>query len=251
MSATTIAPGQQAAFTPEEEFQRAVRSRRLITWLLVFAIVMFFAGLTSAYVVSKSSADFWVRIALPKAFYYSTAFILAGSLTLQLALMAARSGKPGRIGPLVALTLVLGLCFAWSQKQGWAQLNDGGHVLSFSNVLQPTGVYGTDYTVEAQGVTLVKEGNEYFHPDDVARTKPLNADMAEHVNGASQYLIALTWAHFIHVAFGLIGLLVMLVMAMRHRYSQRNHVGLWAGTVYWHFLGGLWVYLLLFLLIVH
>src|SRR5690606_41672960 len=33
-------------FTPEEEFQRKVRARRTLTWLIVFAIVMFLAGLT-------------------------------------------------------------------------------------------------------------------------------------------------------------------------------------------------------------
>jgi cytochrome c oxidase assembly protein Cox11 len=39
-------------FTPAEERQRRFRSRKLVTYLIVFAIVMFFAGLTSAYVVS-------------------------------------------------------------------------------------------------------------------------------------------------------------------------------------------------------
>jgi heme/copper-type cytochrome/quinol oxidase subunit 3 len=43
----------------------------------------------------------------------------------------------------------------------------------------------------------------------------------------------------------------MLGMALRARYTKEDHVGLWAGAMYWHFLGGLWVYLLLFLLFVH
>ena len=82
-------------------------------------------------------------------------------------------------------------------------------------------------------------------------SQDLNADMAEQVNGASQYFYVLTWAHFGHVVFGLLSLLVMLIMALRRRYTPQDHVGLWAGAVYWHFLGGLWVYLLSFLLIVH
>ena len=46
-------------------------------------------------------------------------------------------------------------------------------------------------------------------------------------------------------------MLVIAIMAFMGRYSQEDHVGLWSGTLYWHFLGGLWVYLLLFLLFVH
>lgn len=239
------------AFTAQEEKQRSIRSRRMITWLIVFAIVMFFAGLTSAYVVSKSSVDFWVHFRLPSAFYISTGLILLGSLTVHLALSAARSGAKGRIAPMLGLTLALGLAFAYYQVQGWSELRSTGNYLSFSNLLQPTGEYGADYTISMQGATLMKEGEEYFHPEDAARERPLNADMAEQVNGASQYFYVLTWAHFIHVLFGLLSLLVMLIMALLGRYTPQDHVGLWAGAVYWHFLGGLWVYLLSFLLIVH
>lgn len=241
----------KAAFTPQEEAQRSVRSRKLITYLLLFAIVMFFAGLTSAYLVSRSSADYWVIIALPQAFYFSTAFILLGSTTMYGALWAARRGKRSLILPMLGMTLLLGIGFGRYQWQGWSELHEKGNFFSFSNVLQPSGMYGTDYLIEMNGVPLVNEGGQFFLPDDVARTRPLNADMAEQVNGASQYLYMLTWAHFAHVAFGFLSLVVMLVMAGLGRYTTTDHVGLWAGGLYWHFLGGLWVYLLLFLLFVH
>ncbi|HMC96624.1 MAG TPA: hypothetical protein VKG92_03165 [Flavobacteriales bacterium] len=239
------------AFTPQEEVQRKVRSRKLITWLLVFAIVMFFAGLTSAYVVSRSSAQYWVIMHLPKVFFVSTALILAGSVTMHLALLAARAGNTRRIPSLLVVTLLLGLGFGYCQWQGWGQLRALGNIFSFSNVLQPTGTYGVDYAIESRGTILVKEGDSFYMPDDVARAKPLNADMAERTNGASQYFYMLTWAHFAHVAFGLASLLIMIAMALRGRYTADDHAGLWGGAVYWHFLGGLWVYLLLFLLFVH
>lgn len=240
-----------APFTPEEEFQRAIRSRKLITWLIVFAIVMFFAGLTSAYVVTRSSAPYWVVIGLPTIFYYSTAFIIAGSITIHLALMAARSGRTRSVPALLVATLLMGLGFAWCNWQGWGELRALGNIFSFSNVLQPTGTYGVDYAIESNGALLVKEGESFYMPDDVAQAKPLNADMAEQVNSASQYFYILTWAHFAHLAAGLLSLLVMIILALRGRYTATDHVGIWAGTIYWHFLGGLWVYLLLFLLFVH
>lgn len=239
------------AFSPEQEFQRAIRSRRMITLLIVFAIVMFFAGLTSAYVVSRGSAEYWVNFKLPTAFWYSTAFIIGGSLTVQAALMLAKAGKQSLVSQFVALTLALGMGFGYYQFKGWSQLATMGNVLSFSNVLQPIGDYGTDYTVMANNTPLVKQGEEYFQQDDVTFSTPLNSDMAEQVNGASQYFYILTGSHFAHAAFGLISLVVMLVMALQKRYTPQDHVGLWAGAVYWHFLGGLWVYLLLFLQFVH
>lgn len=239
------------AFSPEQESQRATQSRRMITFLIVFAIVMFFAGLTSAYVVSRGSAEFWVNFNLPTAFWFSTVFIVGGSLTVHAALMSAKAGKQNLVSQLLMVTLALGIGFSYYQFKGWSQLAAMGNVLSFSNVLQPKGEYGTDYMVMANNSPLVKQGEEYFSQDDVTFSTPLNSDMAEQVNGASQYFYILTGTHFAHAAFGLISLVVMLIMALQKRYTPQNHVGLWAGAVYWHFLGGLWVYLLLFLQFVH
>jgi len=56
---------------------------------------------------------------------------------------------------------------------------------------------------------------------------------------------------FIGKKIGLLSLLVMVAMAIRKRYMPNDHVGLWSGVLYWHFLGALWIYLLLFLVFVH
>src|SRR5690606_19356551 len=57
-------------FTPEELHERAIRTRKLVTRLILVAIVMFFAGLTSAYVVSMSGG-YWVDIKVPQPFILS------------------------------------------------------------------------------------------------------------------------------------------------------------------------------------
>ena len=166
--------------------------------------------------------------------------------------MAARSGRTRPVPALLVVTLLLGLGFAYCNWQGWGELRALGNIFSFSNVLQPTGTYGVDYAIESNGALLVKEGGNFYMPDDVVRReRGCRADMAEQVNSASQYFYILTWAHFAHLAAGLLSLLVMIILALRGRYTANDHVGLWAGTIYWHFLGGLWVYLLLFLLFVH
>lgn len=236
-------------FTPEEERQRGFRSRKLVTWLIVFAIVMFFAGLTSAYVVSMSG-DFWVHIRIPSAFWISTGAILLSSLTAQLALMGVKRGSTAGTPWLLLVTLVLGLVFTWSQFKGWGELVEKGNFL-VGKVLDSKGEYGTDYTITRNGQTLILENGKFYLPTDVAGADPQNSLLEEQRNTSSSYLYVLTFAHLAHLVFGLLSLLVMLVMALKKRYRADDHVGLWAGTVYWHFLAGLWVYLLLFLSYVH
>jgi cytochrome c oxidase subunit 3 len=98
---------------------------------------------------------------------------------------------------------------------------------------------------------LVLEGDKFYLADDVARVRPLNAELEEQKNTASSYFYALTVAHLAHLGAGLLSLLVMLIMALMGRYTSGSHAGLWSGVIYWHFLGGLWVYLLLFFRFVH
>jgi len=236
-------------FTPEELHQRSIRSRKLITYLTVFAIVMFFAGLTSAYVVTMTNA-FWVDFDMPQAFIWSTVFIVISSVSLQAALVAAKRGKKGAIMPLLLVTLLLGGAFTYSQFSGWSELVNEGNYLTgkLENIKSE---YGVDYTIKKNGVALEMVGDKFFSPEDVNRENPLNAELREQRNNSSAYFFTLTFAHLAHLAFGILSLIVMVVMAAMSRYTARDHVGLWAGATYWHFLGGLWIYLLLFLAFIH
>lgn len=241
--------------TPEEELTperqaRMAKAKRSITYLLFFSIVMFFAGLTSAYLVSKGGATYWVNFHLPKAFWWSTGFILVSSATMQMALGHARNDRRRQVAPFVLLTLVLGLSFSASQFKGWNDMLNDGYAL-VSRLKSLKGEYGTDYTIERRGLTLVKKGDEFFLPDDTDFEHPLNPEMDQVLNSASSYFYALTYSHFAHILGGLIALVVITIKAFMGRYGREEHQGLWAGTVYWHFLGALWVYLLLFLAYVH
>ncbi|MCB0787420.1 MAG: hypothetical protein KDC02_24785, partial [Flavobacteriales bacterium] len=89
---------------------------------------------------------YWVDIRVPNAFYLSTVVILASSAVVQLALVSTRRGNTSRVPLLLAITLALGLVFAWSQFQGWSQLVERGNFV-VGKVLQSSGTYGTDYTI--------------------------------------------------------------------------------------------------------
>lgn len=241
MNEAEEAAGRKASMT---------KAKRNLTYLMLFSIVMFFAGLTSAYLVSKGSSTYWVNFHMPNAFWWSTGFIIVSSITIQFALDQARKGHKRAVAPFVILTLALGICFSYSQFKGWSELLQDGYAL-VSRLNNVNTEYGKDYTIDRRGITLVMEGDLYYLPDDTGHEHPLNAEMSESMNAASSYFYVLTYAHYGHIIGGLIALLVISVKALLGRYGREEHQGLWAGTIFWHFLAGLWVYLLLFLAYVH
>jgi cytochrome c oxidase subunit 3 len=64
---------------------------------------------------------------------------------------------------------------------------------------------------------------------------------------AGQYFYILTWMHFLHLAGGLITLLVTTVQAYKGKYGPEDYLGLKLANIFWHFLDLLWIYLLCFL----
>ena len=82
---------------------------------------MMFAGLTSAYIVKGSQPD-WSTVAMPQIFYYSTAVIIASSITVQLALKSFKERKMMQYRRLITITALLGSVFIFFQLIGFRQL---------------------------------------------------------------------------------------------------------------------------------
>lgn len=66
-------------------------------------------------------------------------------------------------------------------------------------------------------------------------------------NLAGSFFYVITGLHLAHVVGGVISLIVVLIKSMRGKYSSSNYLGVQVSITYWHFLGGLWIYLYLFL----
>jgi cytochrome c oxidase subunit 3 len=63
----------------------------------------------------------------------------------------------------------------------------------------------------------------------------------------SSFLYLLTGLHVVHLVGGLFSLIVVFVKTIKKRYNAEDSVGFQVSLTYWHFLGGLWVYLFFFL----
>lgn len=89
------------------------------------SMIMVFAGLTSAYLISTKRED-WVSFNLPDAFYISTLLIVLSSVTFILAKRSIKHDKRSQTGLFLSISLVLGIGFVIAQFYGFKELIDAG-----------------------------------------------------------------------------------------------------------------------------
>ena len=94
-------------------------------WLFIVSITMIFASLTSAYIVKKSDGQ-WLLFDIPQIFWVSTGILLASSITMQLAVSAAKKNNITSTRFLLGITTALGAIFLISQFFGWQELVSQG-----------------------------------------------------------------------------------------------------------------------------
>ena len=117
----------EITMTTEEQKSRTARSYKLILLFAMVSMTMMFAGLTSAFVVSKSRADWLKDFQLPTAFYFSTIAIIGCSVTFHLAKKAIQKDYQGRTTMFLLSTLALGILFVILQFVGFGQIVANGY----------------------------------------------------------------------------------------------------------------------------
>ena len=118
--------------TFEEEQARKGKTYKLLLWFGMISICMIFAGLTSAYVVSKSRPDWLKDFVLPSAFVISTVAMLVSSFTFYLALQATKKDNRSMATTFLLLTLALGIAFIVLQFKGFGQVIENGYFFTGS-----------------------------------------------------------------------------------------------------------------------
>jgi cytochrome c oxidase subunit III len=186
--------------TKTEYKLRSARSYKLLLLFAMISMTMMFAGITSAFVVSKSRADWLKDFQLPNAFYWSTLLIIFSSFTFHMAKKAIKRDDNNTTTNFFLVTLASGIGFVVLQFVGFGQIVANGYY----------------FTGAASSITTT-------------------------------FLYIVTVVHLLHLAGGLISLLIIIYNHFKQKYNSTQTLGIELGAMYWHFLDILWVYLFLFL----
>src|SRR6478672_170027 len=118
------------AMTAEEHKARSNRSYKLLLLFGMISMTMMFAGLTSAFIVSKKRADWANDFHMPSAFFVSLVAIMLCSITFHFAKKAIQKDDRKTTTILLWTTLFLGLSFVFFQFQGFNQMVAEGNYLT-------------------------------------------------------------------------------------------------------------------------
>jgi cytochrome c oxidase subunit 3 len=137
------------------------------TWILLTAIIMLFAGLSSAYIVLRGVPS-WQNIELPSLLWPNTAVLLLSSLAIELSKRAIRRNDIQSMKLWLTVGGVLGFGFLAGQLAAWRQLVNAGVYLpstqqsSFFYIL--TGLHGLHLLggIVALGIVLVMALNDHL-----------------------------------------------------------------------------------------
>ena len=177
-------------------------------WIGIATITMSFAAYTSALVVRQGSAPDWQHFQLPPILYLNTVLLLASSATLELGRARVR----------------------WS----WVE-----SLLGARSDSSPLGI-GWLYTTLSLGLLFVA--------GQVLAWRNLAAQgLYLATNPSSSFFYIFTALHALHLLGGIVALGYMLHRLRRLAGGPPNGA-LGAVSLYWHFMGVLWVYLLLVLM---
>jgi cytochrome c oxidase subunit 3 len=178
-------PGWSSERTPPPE------GYRLAIRLTLVSVTVLFLALSSAFIFNRAELQ---PIATPRVLWVSTGFILASSVTIEMARRALRRRIENRFKFWISTTMLLGLCFLGAQLVLWKQLVASGFYV-----------------------------NKNHH---------------------SGYAYIFTGLHGTHLIGGLIALAYVTLRDASKWTAVRRRVSVDATVLYWHFLDGLWIYLL-------
>jgi cytochrome c oxidase subunit 3 len=113
--------------TAQEHKERTDRSYKLLLLFAMGSMTMMFAGIVSAFVVSKSREDWMKDFQLPTAFYFSALTILLCSVTFHLAKKGIKKDNRTATTGFLLTTLGLGITFVVCQFAGFEQIVQQGY----------------------------------------------------------------------------------------------------------------------------
>ncbi len=147
------------------------------------------------------------------------------------------------------LNFVNGYLYAINDTELMNPLNK--YYITPSGQLLLLGSYGDDYTISYENDILEFDNGYFYSSNDVGHLSPLNNKIINYKNNASSYIAILTALHLLHLFGGLVYLIIVFFRVLLNINNQENSLKIKLVSIYWHFLGLLWVFLFLFLFLFH
>lgn len=119
-------------YTNDTEIQKIQRAKKNMLWFGMISLTMSFAGLTSAYVISRERKDWLTDFEIPQAFFVSLAIILLSSISFHFAKQFVKKNENRRGMILLVLTLLLGIAFVFYQFKGFSEIISNGYFFTGS-----------------------------------------------------------------------------------------------------------------------
>ena len=107
----------------QQEDKLALGPKKFNMWIFIFTSFMFFAALTSGFIVYIGGRSNALNLTLPSVFGYSTAVLVISSITLFIASKATVRLQFERQRLFLWITLFLGIVFLVLQVYGWYLLS--------------------------------------------------------------------------------------------------------------------------------
>lgn len=118
-------------YTEGTTTQKTNRAKKMMLWFGIISLSMSFAGLTSAYVVSKERVDWLETIQIPHAFLISLLIIITSSISIHFAKNSITNGNRSLGSTLLWATFLLGCLFMYFQYKGFSEIyNDFGYAFT-------------------------------------------------------------------------------------------------------------------------
>jgi len=118
--------------TQETSSYKIGRAKKMMLWFGIASMVMMFAGITSAYVVSKNRPDWISDFELPMTLYWSTLVIIVSSITFIIAKNAILKDNRSQATVLLLTTLALGILFVDLQFRSFSEIIASGYYFTGS-----------------------------------------------------------------------------------------------------------------------
>ena len=208
-----IDPGGGGGDSPQDP-RPAFPLRRYRTgmWFALAPIVMLFTAFGSAYIVRQGLSDDWQPTALPGLLWGNSLVLVASSVTMEIA-RRRTAGLPA------------------------AGINFRVH--PFPRVP----------AIRKWLMTTLLLGGLFLLGQLVAWSQMVARGVYLATNPSSSFFYLLTGAHGLHLLGGILGL-AGVTAAVWNRLTPGGKTGIAVAAIYWHFMDGLWMYVLALLVLV-